>query len=413
MSAGNAQGGSQRRRGPARLTRESSDRLRRQQLAEAPQAPLLLVRAAVAERHRRKHEAHPAPARSDGRRGHGVELAADLRVQEKRVHLRDVGEGGVGEGLVKVSAVLSTNLLGQGVPVPTFQQLEVRLVLGVDPDLTLGAPELHVRRQGLHRMMRPDPVQVPSGSAERGRDHAQVPGKGRREGGHPCFPHSVDREIPCQAVERPSAAEAALLAGMLPNPRFFDPLKRLDKAKARQDRVLFNMFQAKLLTEDEYGAAQTAPLALRTGSSGRFDLSALAGRNGRPCYQKILEQILLDSYSDHALYRQGIKVRTTLDKDLQERLCSWMREEHDNGGTAADHVAAAVRPPILVVKEGGQIRAIVCVRNAEAARLLLDSLNPREREYEVEEVLFSSIMMDDIIVSVETVGDGQELQTGR
>ena len=210
-----------------------------------------------------------------------------------------------------------------------------------------------------------------------------------------------------------SAPEAALLAGMLPNPRFFDPLKRLDKAKARQDRVLFNMFQAKLLTEDEYGAAQTAPLALRTGSSGRFDLSALAGRNGRPCYQKILEQILLDSYSDHALYRQGIKVRTTLDKDLQERLCSWMREEHDNGGTAADHVAAAVRPPILVVKEGGQIRAIVCVRNAEAARLLLDSLNPREREYEVEEVLFSSIMMDDIIVSVETVGDGQELQTGR
>ncbi len=210
-----------------------------------------------------------------------------------------------------------------------------------------------------------------------------------------------------------NASEAALLAGMLPNPRFFNPLKRLDKAKARQERVLFNMFQSKLLTGDEYAAAQTAPLALRTGPSGRFDLSALTGRNGRPCYQKVLEQILLDSYSDHALYRQGIKVRTTLDKELQDRLCSWMREEHDSGAEAPDPAAAAARPPVLAVKEGDQVRAIVCVRDADEARSMLRSLNLPEPEYEIEEVQLSSLRMDDVVLSAETITDGQDLQVER
>ena len=65
-----------------------------------------------------------------------------------------------------------------------------------------------------------------------------------------------------------SIDEAALLAGMLPNPKFYDPYKRPNKARDRQERVLSNMLQAKKITPDEFTAAMEAPLKLREERSG-------------------------------------------------------------------------------------------------------------------------------------------------
>ena len=60
-----------------------------------------------------------------------------------------------------------------------------------------------------------------------------------------------------------SVDEAALLAGMLPNPKYYDPYKRQSKARDRQERVLSNMLQAKLITPEGFAAAMEAPLRLR------------------------------------------------------------------------------------------------------------------------------------------------------
>ncbi len=79
-----------------------------------------------------------------------------------------------------------------------------------------------------------------------------------------------------------SAGEAALLAGMLPNPRYFNPYKRPDKAKDRQQRVLSNMLQAKLITSEDYSRAIGSGLNLRAESSGRFSNPALKAASKRP-----------------------------------------------------------------------------------------------------------------------------------
>jgi penicillin-binding protein 1A len=79
-------------------------------------------------------------------------------------------------------------------------------------------------------------------------------------------------------VSELTVAESSLLAGMLPNPRYFNPYKRMDKAKDRQERVLSNMLQAKIITEDVNRAAVNDPITLRSERSGRFDLAA-AGEN--------------------------------------------------------------------------------------------------------------------------------------
>lgn len=154
-----------------------------------------------------------------------------------------------------------------------------------------------------------------------------------------------------------TAGEAALLAGMLPNPRYYNPFKRSEKARHRQEQVLFNMHQAKLLNDEEYTTALAAPITLRQEGSGRFDFSAFSGDNGRACYQHALERMLVALYGEQALYRSGLTIRTTLDKILQEDLRRW--EESLQDKTSGRHNR------VTVIKQGDVIRAIVCTEGKE------------------------------------------------
>jgi penicillin-binding protein 1A len=189
-------------------------------------------------------------------------------------------------------------------------------------------------------------------------------------------------------------AEASLLAGMLPNPRYYDPFKRPEKARQRQEQVLFNLFQAKYVTEAEYAEALESPLALRDPASKRFDLSALEKGNGRPCHQKALEQVLLRQFGER-LYREGLRIRTTLDRDLQDRVLAVSRPP---GSGAAE-------PPerVLMVMEGMEVRALVCDSDEEAVRGLLASLPTPEPGYEVLSSSLESVDEDGFLHTTPSV----------
>ncbi len=186
-----------------------------------------------------------------------------------------------------------------------------------------------------------------------------------------------------------SVAESALLAGMLPNPRYYNPFKRMDKARHRQEQVLFNMQQAKLISQDEYGAALAASVMLRKEGSGRFDFGALGNANGRPCYQHVLEKILVELYGEHAVYRSGMTIGTTLDKTLQDSLRQWSEarpEKGENGGK------------VLVVSQGGMVRAILCADDKEEeVRSRLESLGFASGNYEIGTAAPLSITREQII----------------
>ncbi len=159
-----------------------------------------------------------------------------------------------------------------------------------------------------------------------------------------------------------NAAEAALLAGMLPNPRYYNPYKRPEKARSRQERVLKNMLQGKLIDEETFGASINSPFNLRQQNSGKFDFSALKSAGGRPCCQQALEGMLLGALGDQALYRGGLTIRTSIDKKIQDELNGLEDAVTDNN----QHF-----PPgrISVLKQGNQIMALVCTPGKEAAIL--------------------------------------------
>ena len=190
-------------------------------------------------------------------------------------------------------------------------------------------------------------------------------------------------------------AEAALLAGMLPNPRYYDPYKRMDKARQRQEQVLFNMFQAKLMTQEEYGQAMDAPVTLRESSSHRFDLSMLSTGSGRPCHLRALEEVLLAYVGEQGLYRQGLKIRTTIDKSLQDGLIASSPTSTVSPGAVLDRV--------LLMKEGNEVRALSCAGGEEQARFFLSSLGTPNPAYELMTVPLEAIGKDDILAPEPSV----------
>jgi membrane peptidoglycan carboxypeptidase len=187
-----------------------------------------------------------------------------------------------------------------------------------------------------------------------------------------------------------SAGEAALLAGMLPNPRYYNPFKRLDKARQRQEQVLFNMHQAKILTDEEYGTALQSALLFSPQEGPEGGRNTLTRSNGKPCYQKALERMLLAVFDDNALYRSGRTIRTTVDKPLQEELSGWEESLLDKPSVRDDQV--------LIVSEKGEVRAIVCLTDSLAVlqeKLALPGFPPTV--YDVSVVAPSSITRDQIV----------------
>lgn len=197
-----------------------------------------------------------------------------------------------------------------------------------------------------------------------------------------------------------TVGESALLAGMLPNPRYYNPFKRMEKARHRQEQVLFNMHQAKLLTDDEYAASLAAPIDLRNKDSSRFDFSTLAGGNGRACYQHALEEMLVALYGETALYRGGLTIHTTLDKSIQENLRRWDESIQDK--------TAAEQDRVTVVKQGEVIRAIVCAEGKEGEiRALFESPGPLLSEYDAVMVAPDSVRRQQIILPSSTASPGR------
>ncbi len=186
-------------------------------------------------------------------------------------------------------------------------------------------------------------------------------------------------------------AEAALLAGMLPNPRYYNPYKRLEKAKDRQERVLFNMQQAKLITQDEYAAALQSPLKLRQEGTSRIDLSALTTGKVGPCYYRALEQMLVSAVGEQTLYRSGGIIHTTLDKTLQNELRQWEESLPERASLPAARV--------IVVRQGEQIRAMVCVEGREQeVHAKLASFGLLYNGYEVTVVSPDSVVSEQIVL---------------
>ncbi len=103
-------------------------------------------------------------------------------------------------------------------------------------------------------------------------------------------------------------SECALLAGIIQRPEALSPLREPDRAIRRRNHVLARMVAEGYVNPDQAKAAGAEPLEL-AAAHGSDDLA--------PYFVEDVRRWLKTRYGDSSIYREGLEIRTTLDRRLQ------------------------------------------------------------------------------------------------
>jgi penicillin-binding protein 1A len=144
-----------------------------------------------------------------------------------------------------------------------------------------------------------------------------------------------------------SLPEAALLAGIPADPTRFDPKTNPSAAKERRELVLSMMREQGLIGEGEYVAALNAPMP----RPQEIRLPGSLAGDEAPYFVNYVKQQLVDKYGAQEVFGGGLRVKTTIDLELQElarkAIAKWLT---DVGPEAA---LVAIRP------DSGRVVAMV------------------------------------------------------
>jgi penicillin-binding protein 1B len=106
-----------------------------------------------------------------------------------------------------------------------------------------------------------------------------------------------------------TAAEAALLAGVIRGPNIYSPYKYPSRALERRNFVLRSMMEQGMLTPQQTEQASGAPLGVV--------LRNVEGTQA-PYFVDMVKDQLLSQFSEHDLLSESYRIYTTLDLDVQE-----------------------------------------------------------------------------------------------
>jgi penicillin-binding protein 1A len=116
--------------------------------------------------------------------------------------------------------------------------------------------------------------------------------------------------------ERPLASsatpeEAAMLAGIIASPSAYDPVQDPIAAKARRDLVLDNMLDQDMITQEQHdhGVLQVPPSELKVNPP--------QPESEKPYFTTWVTQQAVDKFGADRVFGGGMKIKTTLDPELQ------------------------------------------------------------------------------------------------
>ncbi|HSL99993.1 MAG TPA: PBP1A family penicillin-binding protein [Candidatus Limnocylindria bacterium] len=112
-----------------------------------------------------------------------------------------------------------------------------------------------------------------------------------------------------KGVDELGLAEGALLAGLPKAPTRYSPRTHPDLAKGRQRYVLRRMVEAKFLSQAEADTAYAAKIVLAPPSTFRSKAAY---------FLEQVRMVLAEKYGTESLYRDGLRIYTTIDTRLQE-----------------------------------------------------------------------------------------------
>ena len=148
-------------------------------------------------------------------------------------------------------------------------------------------------------------------------------------------------------------SQAALIAGLIQAPSRFSPLEHPERAFHRQDEVLGRMLTVKAITQEQF---DDAVAERETWNFQRVDDRRSLEMDKYPYFTAYVIQEVSARYSEEQIYRGGLTIVTTLDRELQAHAQQVLTEEVNALAWELNVDSGAL---VLVENESGYIKTMV------------------------------------------------------
>ena len=152
--------------------------------------------------------------------------------------------------------------------------------------------------------------------------------------------------------------ECALLAGIPKSPNYYSPFNDIQAAKERRNLVLEQMAKYKYISTAEANAAKVTEIAL-----AQPDLPE-EQQDAEP-FITFVTQLLIKKYGADAIYKDGLKVYTTIDLDMQRMAKNSLAENLPNDYTDANGIQQPQGAIVALDPKTGYIKAMVGGRGTD------------------------------------------------
>lgn len=148
-------------------------------------------------------------------------------------------------------------------------------------------------------------------------------------------------------------AQCAMLAGLPNSPNYYSPFHNLQAAKYRQGVVLDQMAKYGYISQEQADEAKAQDLGLVKPGSNQ-DNNKLASY-----FVNYVVQQVSDKYDSSAIYKEGLKIYTTLDLDMQKDAENAVNKDLPKGTKNAKGITQPQGALLAIETKTGDVKAMV------------------------------------------------------
>jgi len=192
-------------------------------------------------------------------------------------------------------------------------------------------------------------------------------------------------------------AQSAVLIGVLPAPSAYSPLSNSpDLAKERQKIVLQEMVDDNYITQDQATNAENETLTYNTAAAQTQSILA-------PHFALYIRDQLFNEYGEEEVVRDGFRVTTTMDRNLQQYAEQAVKNQVENlrYDHATNGAAVALNP------KNGQILAMVGSYDWTDPKFGQTNMaiTPRQPGSSFKPIIYSRAFEDDLVTPATILQD--------
>ena len=158
-------------------------------------------------------------------------------------------------------------------------------------------------------------------------------------------------------VEDLTLNECAMLAGIPKSPNYYSPLNNLQAAQERKATVLDQMAKYGYITSSEAAKTKKEQLALVKPKPKEHTKEA-------SYFVDYVTQLMIDKYGADAVYKEGLKIYTTIDMDMQKAAEAAMKNL-PNGPVDGNGIQQPQGALVAIDPHNGYIKAMVGGRGTD------------------------------------------------